>query len=748
MTATLVANRLLTSQLDMVLPSQGKLSVDELLGLLSDSLLANPFIPHEPLDKQVSFLLDFSAEGFYGGTAGCGKTEVLLMGALQFIEHPGYHALLVQKLKRTPEGQVRPHVLLERAREWLKPFSTVRWLEQERMFVFPSGSTLTFGHIGRDGDVGRFGPYAYQYIGIDGLTDFARPIYDFLKGRLAYGIAAGIPLRLRVGSSPGGVGHEWVREQFVDPSSRSRGICFVPATPEENIHLRESSQWLTLSRLEPRKRLQLSEGDWTEAGEDVAYDLGIASAEDVWAAFQERYYDDPEGFVLDCIQWSEGDGPTDYQLNELRKLKTKRRLALRGPHGLGKTALLAWIILWFALTRDGRDWKCPCTASAWRQLIHYLFPELRKWAKLLRWERIGRKPFDSRTELLSLSLKLSTGEAFAVASDKAALIEGAHADELLYVYDEAKTIPDDTWDAAEGAFASGKAWAIAASTPGEPTGRFHAICSHKPGFADWEATHVTKAQCIAAGRMSQEWADQRKEQWGESSAVYQNRVEGDFASSDEDGVIPLSWIELANERWLLLQESGEWGSLKRVGVDVARSGIDKTVLAPRYDDAIRELIRHAKEDTMVTTGRVVNVLAEGENGDAEAVVDVIGIGAGVVDRLREQGKKVIAFNAAARTDQKDKAGLVGFTNMRSFAWWSMREILDPDSGLDAALPPDDKLTGDLVAPHWTVLSTGKLQIESKDAIKKRLGRSPDDGDAVVMAYVQMPEGAEPNIRLL
>jgi hypothetical protein len=461
--------------------------------------------------------------------------------------------------------------------------------------------------------------------------------------------------------------------------------------------------------------------------------LGRDLAGHAVATGRRRYRDDPAAFVRDCIAWRPGEGPTDYQVEILDQLVARRRAAVRGPHSLGKTAVAAWVILWFALTREGEDWKIPCTASAWRQLTHYLFPELRKWARRLRWERLGRGPFDDGRELLQLSLKLATGEAFAVASDTPALIEGAHADHLLYVFDEAKSIPAATFDAAEGAFASGDCYALAISTPGEPQGRFYDIHARKPGFADWWVRHVTLEECIAAGRVLPAWAEQRRLQWGEASAVYRNRVLGEFAASEESGLIALSWIEAANDRWLALEESGEWGEFVGCGCDIARSGQDRSVLALRWGDAIRELRRYARQNTMETTGRIAGVL---EARGGVAIVDVIGIGAGVVDRLREEGRRVEAFNASEHADWRDASGELAFANKRSAAWWNLRELLDPAGGRGLALPPDDLLTGDLTAPHWRVTSGGKVQVESKDEIRKRLGRSTDDGDAVVMAFWQ------------
>lgn len=479
------------------------------------------------------------------------------------------------------------------------------------------------------------------------------------------------------------------------------------------------------------------------------------------STFQKTYRLNPTAFIHDCFQWRRGETPAFYQDEIATDLITFKRESVRGPHGLGKTALASWVVLWFALTRDGDDWKIPTTASAWRQLTKFLWPEIHKWARKLRWDIIGREPFDPRRELQTLSLKLATGEAFAVASDDPTLIEGAHADHLLYLFDEAKSIKSETFDAAEGAFSNagedtaGEAFALAVSTPGEPQGRFYDIQARKSGFEDWHTRHVTLDETMRAGRVSREWAEQRKKQWTEKSAVYQNRVLGEFAASEEDGIIPLAWIELANDRWHAWREQEFFGTFASVGVDVARSGEDKTVLAlrkkvakakpedpePPCKQGVYELRRFAKQDTMQTTGHVKGIL---DALGGRAMVDVIGIGAGVVDRLRELGKSVTAFNASAHTDYRDRSHEQGFINVRSHAWWNLREMLDPMNAEEIALPPDDLLTGDLTAPHWKNVSGGKIQVEGKDdkwgdenghrTLRERLGRSTDDGDAVVMAF--------------
>ena len=447
------------------------------------------------------------------------------------------------------------------------------------------------------------------------------------------------------------------------------------------------------------------------------------------------YFNDPVAFVWDCFPWNKDkpeECPAPYQLETMGYLSKNKRMCIRGPHGLGKTAEMAWLVLWFALTRDGEDWKIPTTASNWRQLSEYLWPEIHKWARRLKWNVVGRSPLIDGKELLDLSIKLKTGEAFALASDKPSAIEGAHAKHLLYILDEAKTIVDETWNAVEGAFATGNCFALASSTPGDSSGRFYDIQSRKAGYENWHVRAVSLEEAIMAGRVSQKWADDCKTQWGAESSAYNNRVEGNFASTEENNVIPLAWVEAANERWDDWNEKGKPGNYKGVGVDVARYGTDKTVIAPAYvnDDllAFDKLNYTTKEDTMQTTGRVVIWMKKG----GRAVVDVIGLGAGVVDRLRELGHKVDAFNASKSTDQKDASGEVGFVNKRSAIWWRFRELLDPSSKVKIALPNDSLLIGDLITPTWKMNSTGKIQVESKDEIIKRLGRSTDSADAVIM----------------
>lgn len=454
--------------------------------------------------------------------------------------------------------------------------------------------------------------------------------------------------------------------------------------------------------------------------------------------------DSPSDFIRDCILWDKekGEGATPYQLEIVDAVVSEGRVSVRGPHGLGKSAQASWLILWFALTRDalGIDWKVPTTASGWRQLVKFLWPEVHKWSRRLNWQKIGRKEFTT-DELLARNLKLGYGEAFALASSRSELIEGAHADHIMYVFDESKIIPDATWDAAEGALVNSEnAYWFSISTPGEPSGRFYDIQSGMEGFEDWWVRHVTLQEAVDAGRIGIEWANQRLEQWGENSASYQNKVVGNFAQQEEDAIIPLAWIESSMRRWEEIKSKRNEFA-EQMGVDVARMGGDKSVIALRYGNWIDKLEKRGTIDTMQCAGYVKAHM--GRNPGLKVVVDIIGVGAGVFDSLAESFNEVngfevdefiFPFHVQEATDFMDETELWEFQDCYSASYWNLRQMLDPAKGEDQlALPPDFELKQELMKFKYSVKSNGKIYVLRKEKVKEELGRSPDSSDAVVMA---------------
>lgn len=458
----------------------------------------------------------------------------------------------------------------------------------------------------------------------------------------------------------------------------------------------------------------------------------------------------PDGivrFVKDVIGIN-GTSPDDknylapYQVEILQAFAKYHKVSVRGPHGIGKTALASWCILWGFSVFD-TDVKIATTASAHRQLTHYLWPEVRKWASRTDLSRFGIVWKIGET-LLSYGLRAEGKEAFMASSDNPAQIEGAHAKHMMYIFDESKAIPNSIFEAAEGAFSTaGKdtdkvAYALAVSTPGAMAGMFYDIHARKPGLEDWWVRHVTVEEAIAAKRISAEWVDQRKKQWGVTSIVFQNRVLGEFATSAEEMLVAMHWYEAAVKRFNECQGHMLKMVLEKplvLGVDVARSGEDKTVITAMRGRRVVGIYTYSKEDTMKTVGRVIALCKMSPSPKRVTIaVDVIGIGAGVVDRLKELGYNVLAVNVAEAPKGKDITRLVEFANLRAQLHWMIRDQLNTDlENQTLQLPNHDKLKGDLLAIPYKYNSKGDIQIESKDQIKARIGRSTDFSDSLMLA---------------
>jgi hypothetical protein len=216
--------------------------------------------------------------------------------------------------------------------------------------------------------------------------------------------------------------------------------------------------------------------------------------------------------------------------------------------------------------------------------------------------------------------------------------------------------------------------------------------------------------------------------------------DGNFSAAlkdDDFQVIPTAWIEAAQARWRA--DAGRGIAMTAIGLDVAQGGTDKTVLAGRHGGWYAPLVRkhgHETRDGSAVAAAVVVF----RRGRCPVVVDVGGgWGGDTVARLRDNGIPVVGFNGANASPGKTRDRQLAFINRRAEAWWRMREELDPgqDGGSAIALPPDASIKADLAAPRWQLTARG-IKIEDKDEIRKRLGRSPDEGDAIVMC---LSEGA-------
>lgn len=239
------------------------------------------YCPTRPSARQYAFVSYTGKEAFYGGAAGGGKSWALLMAALQFVDVPGYHALI---LRRTLAELKMPGALIEIAKQWLSG-TDAKWNANDRQWTFPSGATLSFGYIGTEGAETRYQSANFSFIGFDEVTAFTEDVYTYMFVRCRRGLAAplghspdglgvnDVPLRVRAASNPGGDGHEWVKSRFIDADSRR--APFFPSALTDNPHMDVDAYLEMFAAMsDPVTRQRMLDGDWDVEVEGTRFARG------------------------------------------------------------------------------------------------------------------------------------------------------------------------------------------------------------------------------------------------------------------------------------------------------------------------------------------------------------------------------------------------------------------------------------------------------------------------------------------
>lgn len=450
---------------------------------------------------------------------------------------------------------------------------------------------------------------------------------------------------------------------------------------------------------------------------------------------------DPYGFVLFAFPWGESgselenySGPLDWQIDLLEDLRDGLltidqaiQLARTSGHGIGKSALVAWIILWALSTYE--DTKGVVTANTENQLKTKTWAEVAKWYRLF----IGRHFFKlTATALFSVDPeheKTWRIDMVPWSEKNTEAFAGLHnqGKRILVVFDEGSSIPDIIWEVTEGALTDRETeiiWAVFGN-PTRNTGRFR-DCFPGGRFSHrWRSAAIdSRTVPISNKSQLQRWVDD----YGEDSDFVRIRVRGIFPRVDAESFISATVAQEAVERPVLPQ-----GGAVVIGVDVGRFGDDPSVIYPRCgrDAQSRDIEILPGIDTMTLAGRVAAAFQR--HGATICMVDEGGVGGGVVDRLRQLRIPVIGVDFGAKPDyfygEKTR-----YANKRAEIWGEMRDWLETGSIPNISAGDDITLVDELASPTYGLTAKEAIQLESKKEMRRRGVPSPNIADALACTF--------------
>ena len=436
------------------------------------------------------------------------------------------------------------------------------------------------------------------------------------------------------------------------------------------------------------------------------------------------YADRPAEFVEDLLNVE----PQSWQREVLQKIgKDKRSLcSVISGHGCGKSSVASWLMIWFLLTRY--PVKIVCTAPSASQLYDALFAEVKRWIKELP------SPLRNLLEVKSDRIELASSPTEAFISARTSRAEspeamaGVHAENVLLIFDEASAIPEQVFVSAYSSMSSHKASVLLIGNGTRNSGYFYE--THTRLRDRWWTRRVS---CYDSDLVSEDFIEELKIKYGEESNAFRVRVLGEFPLAEDDTLISLHAVEQASKRTVEQPE----GTPTVWGLDVARYGDDASVLCIRKGRHLVSLHSWKKLSLMELSGRVLDLLNTADEPPDEILVDSIGLGAGVLDRLRELDIPARGVNVSESPAMADR-----YANLRAELWdltksWFTEEV---------QIPNDDSLIADLTAPRYSFNSSGKMIVESKAETKKRLGRSTDFADSLVLTFASSAAGASGQYR--
>jgi len=459
----------------------------------------------------------------------------------------------------------------------------------------------------------------------------------------------------------------------------------------------------------------------------------------------------------------------------LHSIQKNRRVSVasgtaRGKDFVAAVAGLSFLYLTPKWGKDGsliENTKVALTAPTGRQIENIMQPE---FARLFNNAKKRGAVLPGR--LVACDIRTDSDEwfltGFKADENNHEAWTGFHAVNTMFIVTEASGIPESIFEAIEGNL-QGNSRFLLVFNPNKSTGYAAKTFQKKSWDAitlnSLKAPNVVEKKTVIPGQVDYEWVFDKindrdwctpilnsevdvskddfefEDRWYRPEDICRKKILGKFPLVDEDVLIPKVWIDLARERWTSQRpNSCEW---EMIGVDVAGMGRDSTVIVDRMDNYVAYIKKHNSggvADHMRTAGTVKHELDRASNTIAS--IDTIGEGAGVYSRLVELGleERVISckFGNSAKDNRDneltDITGQYKFANMRAYLFWCVRDWLNPKNNTGAALPPTGTFDEEATNIKWEFRSDGKIIIEPKEEIVKRIGHSTDEFDALANTF--------------
>lgn len=424
------------------------------------------------------------------------------------------------------------------------------------------------------------------------------------------------------------------------------------------------------------------------------------------------------------LKFAVNTGPKDeqladfiYQIDEALETNENPFISVRSGHGTGKTYILANLANYIGLTED--DAKIVMTAPVAAQLKNQLIPELKKWSKNLY------PSLDSLVDVKSMEVvygKINQNKAVARTARKenSEALAGVHGKFVLYIIDEASGVDQKIFDVIMGALTGDRFLFVMCSNPTRTVGEFHDSHNKKKKFH--RTVHLDSEK---SANVKKSWIKMMEDKYGRDSNTFRVRVNGNFPATQTDAVFSLEDIERLFDSKRIIDDSG----IEVWSQDVARFGDDKNQLYKRKGYRGRGFISSEKQDTMQTASKFTYEYNIAYNKPDYAFFDVIGVGAGVFDRVCQLGLSQICLEA----NVSNKATNPIYFNKRTEMYFNLQEAIK--KGFYTQY--DEELEEELLSLTYSYTPDGKTKLCSKDEVKEAIGRSPDKADAVALTFFEL-----------